>query len=98
MCKTGYSLEKITKDNNNVKKNTFKKIFFPHCCILFEILWFKFKVQNTLSEMEGRRKKEQEQHSELISGLQQQIQIMEKELQKSKQVSIDILSGEAQAI
>jgi hypothetical protein len=52
MCKTGYSLEKITKDNNNVKKNTFKKIFFPHC-ILFEILWFKFKVQNTLSEMEG---------------------------------------------
>jgi hypothetical protein len=65
MCKTRYSLEKITKDNNNVKKKTFKKIFFPHCCILFEILWLKFTVQKTLSEMEGRRKKEQQQHSAL---------------------------------
>lgn len=41
-----------------------------------------------MSELEESRKKDQEKHSEQISGLQQQIQIMEKGLQMAKQVSI----------
>lgn len=41
-----------------------------------------------MSELEDSRKKDQEKHSEKISGLQQQIQIMEKGLQMAKQVSI----------
>ena len=43
-------------------------------------------MQIAITELEESRKKEQEKHGEMVSGLQQQIQLMEKELQAAKQV------------